>query len=141
MSFLEKVKETTGGLCDTCQSSKPNSSNRLATSFKKRGFKFSCLKHKSISFTEEKPNSCDAYLLKYSMKLNIATKKISHQFPNTPEGKLMFDIISVAINDLGHGAHRESAENFLKNEIPQAEICGVGSNWIKKVLLECEVFQ
>ena len=140
MSFSELTKKTTGGLCDTCQNSKSNIGNKFVTSFKKNSVEFYCLKHKLISFAEDKPIPCDDYSLKYSIKLNMAAKKISHQFPSTPEGKLMFSIIEQALNDMKSSVNKSTAKKFLENKIPQAEICGVSSDWIKKVLFECEVF-
>ena len=70
---------------------------------------------------------------------NAAIKKIRTQFGDTPEHKLMFAIVEQAIKDLNSRVicDRKSAEQYLKNEIPHAELCGVDSEWVRRVLKKC----
>ncbi len=61
-------------------------------------------------------------------------KKIKYQFPDSPEGKLMFGIVQSAIHDLMTANHRRSAILYLTSDIPHAEIAGVNAKWIRDQL-------
>jgi len=73
-----------------------------------------------------------------NLRINAACKKIRHQFPGSAEGRLMYSIIALAISDAisSNGINSEQAKTFLLNEMPQAELCGVDSNWITNVLVK-----
>jgi len=73
-----------------------------------------------------------------NLRINAACKKIRHQFPGSTEGRLMYSIIALAISDAAssNGINARQAKTFLSNEMPQAELCGVNSNWITDVLVK-----
>ena len=58
-------------------------------------------------------------------------RKVGHQFPPTPEGKLFLNILRQAMLDLFLPDHRYSACKHLRGWIYEAEICGVNSDWIR----------
>jgi len=76
-----------------------------------------------------------------NLRKRAAMRKISYQFPETPEGKLMCAIVSNAIIDLGSAdkAIRLPAIRYLNATIYHAEICEVDSVWIREVLIKCGV--
>lgn len=74
-------------------------------------------------------------------KASLIARKIRSEFPDTPEANLMFAIIYQALKDAASvdAAHltyaeRESAIDYLQGDIPHAAICGVDSDYIKKVI-------
>lgn len=69
-----------------------------------------------------------------------AMRKISAQFPDTDEGRLMCAILNCAVVDLGDKNHRHSALRYLnQREIFHAELCEVDSVWVREVLIKCGV--
>lgn len=80
------------------------------------------------------------------MKLSdLVIEKIKYQFPDNPEGRLMFAVIEQALKDLTAMKRskekpipdlliRASAENYLRGPMPHAELVGVSSDWIKRVI-------
>jgi len=75
----------------------------------------------------------------------MATKLIRTQFPESSEANLMMAVIEQALRDLLIGdvesngkiiphADRASAARYLSGSIHHAEICGVESEWIRRVL-------
>ncbi len=77
--------------------------------------------------------------------VNAITKKLSHQFPKSPDANLMlaiirqalFDFLSPRTKSVGHfnpESEKRSAKRFLKSQILHAEICGVDSDWIRTVI-------
>lgn len=86
--------------------------------------------------------------------LSVAFKKISYQFPDTPEGQLMLAIVYKAFQDallhkrncdVGRGSesYRKSAKAealiYIDSIMPHAEACGVDSGWICRVVRQCGV--
>lgn len=71
-------------------------------------------------------------------------QKIGFQFPGTPAGALFCRVVQVAILDVsapGVGTvgskkeqDRRSAGKYLAQEMPHAELCGVDSGWIRRVI-------
>ena len=68
-------------------------------------------------------------------KTNAIIRKIKYQFPSTPEGALFFSIIELAINDLSDNEiyNRESAINYINNDLSHAEACGISKAWIREL--------
>lgn len=63
-----------------------------------------------------------------------AAMKIRTQFPKDEFSDLMFAVIETAIGEIGVFA---DAERYLRTDpIPHAEICGVNSEWVRRVLKE-----
>ena len=139
MSFNIKVKKATGNLCDTCQSSRHFKPTDKQVSLSRQGVKYSCVKDKAIINNDGIKKPCHFYSLKFSIKSNLALRTIKYQFPSTPEGNLMFSIISQAVHDLKDNKYKKSSLRFLSGEMPQAELCGVESKWITNVLSKCHV--
>ena len=73
-----------------------------------------------------------------NLTVNAACKKIRHQFPKSPEGMLMFAVIATAIRDASGktGIGSKQAISFLSGDMPQAELCGVNSEWITEILIK-----
>ena len=65
---------------------------------------------------------------------NAVCKKISYQFPTCPEGKLMFAILEQSILDLYDIGERRTALSHLSGNIPEAQICDVDADWIKRLI-------
>ena len=65
-----------------------------------------------------------------------AANIVELQFPDSPEGKLMFAIVRQAITDLPK-AECLAAADFLNSEMWCCEICGVESEWVRRVVKEC----
>lgn len=87
---------------------------------------------------------------------NAALKKIRTQFPNIPEAQLCFAIIENAVFDLTAKKyrnmsenrkremeeHKRSAEEYLtQDSIFHAELCGVETSWIQRILRECGILK
>lgn len=73
---------------------------------------------------------------------NAALKKIRTQFPNIPEARLCFAIIHNAVVDLTSKGHRRTAEEYLtRDSIFHAELCGVETSWIQRILRECGILK
>ena len=68
-----------------------------------------------------------------------ALRKICFQFPETPEGRLMFAIFEQTIMDLFIREHNNSAMVHLYGNIPEASLCGVDPGWIRSVLIKMGV--
>lgn len=71
-------------------------------------------------------------------RIRAAQMLIGHQFQRSAEHRLCRAIIDVAIADcfIPSTRDRMSAQRFLQAEvIAPAELCGVDSNWIRRVLL------
>ena len=75
-------------------------------------------------------------------RARAAIRKIEFQVLDSPEARLMFAIVSCAISDLTRFGTREAATNrrsaaaFLKNDMPYADLCGLNSGWIRKVIAD-----
>ena len=77
-------------------------------------------------------------------KAMAVASKIGHQFPATPEGKLMHAVVKQAIADLFDVSDqsvfvRRKAADYLLGDIYSAEICGVDSSWIRGQLKKAGV--
>ena len=82
---------------------------------------------------------------------HAALHKIKTQFPNSPEGNLCFAVVAQAVRDATQPMPKKpeeiikwrhetkSAKDYLSNEIFYAEICGVNSLWIQRVLKESSI--
>ena len=64
-----------------------------------------------------------------------AANIIELQFPDSPEGKLMFAIVRQAIMDLPRKCL--GAVEFIESEMWCCEVCGVESAWVRRVVKEC----
>lgn len=73
-----------------------------------------------------------------ALRARAAARKIEQQFPETPEAKLMFAVIYRALSDAyirrGKGHVAEARRFLFRNPIVHAELCGVDTEWIHKVL-------
>lgn len=58
-------------------------------------------------------------------------KKIRHQFPTTPEGRLAFAVVSKAIEDLSSRRNRVDASRFLRGDMGWAQLAGVDPDWVR----------
>jgi hypothetical protein len=74
-----------------------------------------------------------------NLNKRAAMRKISYQFPDTAEGRLMCAVVNCAVTDLSDGTYRNSALRYLNGVMPHAEICEVDSVWIHEVLTKCGV--
>lgn len=72
-----------------------------------------------------------------SFRCGAANKKIRTQFRDTPEHKLCYAVVEQAINDLCDAKEERSAKRYLIGEIVHAELCGVDSDWVRRVILKC----
>ncbi len=70
----------------------------------------------------------------------LVIKKIKPQFPDTPEGNLMFAVVSQAIRDVASPtstitiSDQSSALRYLDSDMPHAAICGVQASWIRSII-------
>lgn len=64
-------------------------------------------------------------------RISAAMRRISMQFPDTPEARLMLAIIDQAGRDLLENTHRSEAKRYLNNAV-HAELCGVDRVWVKE---------
>lgn len=71
--------------------------------------------------------------------MRAAVLKISYQFPDTPDGRLMLGILNRAALDLLDEGHAREAERYIRNA-PHAELCGVDPMWINEVFQRLECF-
>ncbi len=69
----------------------------------------------------------------------LALMRIRPQFPKSPEGSLMYEIIAQTIMDLFDKKEARNAREYLTNEMPHAELCGVKSEWITNTLIKLEL--
>jgi hypothetical protein len=66
----------------------------------------------------------------------VIRRKIRSQFPlGVPEARLMCAVVEKAIDD-GISGGNDAAVMYLSGQIPHAEVCGVDSSWIHRVILE-----
>ena len=86
---------------------------------------------------------CDDYRLDEltdRQRVTAACSKIRTQFPDNPEAKLSFSVVSQAIKDAycpNHGCKEldiTNARDFLQSEMLVATISGVEPEWIRLVL-------
>ena len=66
-------------------------------------------------------------------------KKLEHQFPKTPEGRLWFAVLRKAIEDLFVRRERAAASRFLRGGMPIIEMAGVDPDWVRSQLARAEV--
>jgi len=84
---------------------------------------------------------------KARLKMNLTRKavinKIGYQFPSTPEGRLQFAVVATAIRDatLPRSKYKDEAARYLRGHMPQAEICGVESEWITNTLIKAKLIE
>ena len=74
------------------------------------------------------------YLLTKEQSLK-ASNAIELQFPDCPEGSLMFAVVRQAIMDLPRKCL--GAVEFIEGEMWCCEVCGVESEWVRRVVKEC----
>lgn len=74
--------------------------------------------------------------LSESRKARLLAVKIRSEFPPTPQCKLMFSVIEVALRDLTAEAAivRSSARRYLSGEMLHAQVCDVDPDWIKRLM-------
>lgn len=69
------------------------------------------------------------------LKVKVISAKLSFAFPKTREGRLFLSIVLFAIKDYGETIlHAKSAKSYLNGEIFHAEMCGVESDYIRRVM-------
>ena len=73
-----------------------------------------------------------------TQRIDAVCQKIRYQMPDTDDGDVMFGVIRQAVKDLysKRKAVRVAAEKYLAGHIDAAEICGVESEWVRRVLRE-----
>jgi hypothetical protein len=90
----------------------------------------------------QKKDNCEEYELNSNIKLSMITTVLKPQFPNSVEGDLMLGVILQSIRDLYDDeiplTHYHT-KVFLSKIMPPAEICGVDSGWVTKVIKGCGV--
>lgn len=76
-------------------------------------------------------------------KLLLVKRRIKFVFPKTPEGKLMFSVVMACIEDAflpktyeRNAREISRAQRYIKGNMYHAEIAGVDSEWIRRVLNE-----
>jgi len=73
-------------------------------------------------------------------KAKHVCREIKSEFGKSPEEKLFFAIVERAIYDACVDGYY-GARSYLSGYIPHAEMCGVDSDWIRRVIkkvgLEC----
>lgn len=85
-------------------------------------------------------NTMTAPVITKRKRAMFACEKIKTQFPTYPEAKLYFAVVALAVMDLSHGgALRRAAERYLRGTIHAAEVCGVDSAWIRRVLRQFDL--
>ena len=67
---------------------------------------------------------------------SAAISKISMQFRPEPYHRLMCAIVCTAIHDLSRKDARILAIDYIENDLIHAELCGVNSDWVRRVLRE-----
>ena len=80
-----------------------------------------------------------------AQRIKAAQTMIGHQFRQSPEHRVCRAIIDVAIQDAflpnARPIHRAESLAFLRRDwIEPAELCGVDSAWIRRVLATCGLF-
>lgn len=78
-------------------------------------------------------------LLPQRAKALAVARKVGYQFPATPEGNLMRSVFHLSVTDLFLRNQRGSACWHLQGRIFEAEICGIDSDWIRKLFREAGV--
>lgn len=70
--------------------------------------------------------------------MHALVSKISCQFPNTAEGRLMLAVINVALSDLITNRrgpemerYRDNAKRYLRGDMWHALVAGVDPDWIR----------
>ena len=74
---------------------------------------------------------------KEAMRANIraAMRKITAQFPDKPESKLVVGIINQAALDTLERNLKDGAEKYLRNSF-HAEMCGVNPIWVRETFVK-----
>jgi len=78
--------------------------------------------------------------------VHALVRKMSYQFPDCAEGRLMLGVISVALNDLITNrqggeieVYRERAAYYLRGDMWHAHIAGVDPDWIRAQLAKAGI--
>ena len=149
----------TGGKCNTCLWRKRLSEfdekalrkyqSRVYIHYKRykdikwKARTFSAPKKKHYCAKESiKKDNCGSYELSGIIKARLVALALVSQFPKTVHGNLMLQIILQSVRDLYDDEQKMShyyAKVFLSGVMPQAEICGVDSKWVTKVVQGCGV--
>jgi hypothetical protein len=82
-------------------------------------------------------------------RAQAAIEKLRLQFPATPEGRLMHQVVALAISDLVPGINKhtlrpsrqdtESARDYLRGEIFHAAAAGVDPDYVRYTLFQAGV--
>jgi len=68
-------------------------------------------------------------------------RKLSYEFDlDSPEQRLMFAVISTAINDLKDTRYRAECIRYLNHDLSHAEMCGVDPDWIRSICYKANLF-
>lgn len=151
--FNKVITSITRGKCDTCQNKVIlhrhdaanltfylNKRNKWKNKKENKGLDYLILKpvenYHCQWFKDKHDTPCSKYDFSFKGRIKIASAKIMPQFNKTYESLLMFGVIEqayadfITFKDVG-------SRIFLNNSMPQAEICGVDSTWIKETLINC----
>jgi hypothetical protein len=73
-----------------------------------------------------------------AQRIDAVCQKIRYQMPDTEEGDVMFLVLRQAVKDLysKRKTVRAAAVKYLDGRIDAAEVCGVESEWVRRVLRE-----
>lgn len=69
-------------------------------------------------------------------RVRMLERTLWTQMPHMPEARLMLGVICGAVTDACMGARgvRIAAYNYLRGEIPAAQVCGVDPDWVRIVI-------
>lgn len=75
-------------------------------------------------------------------RIDAVCEKIRYQLPDTEDGYLMHLVIRQAVKDLysRRPSVKTAAVKYLSGYITAAELCGVNSDWVRRVLKEGKLF-
>lgn len=73
-----------------------------------------------------------------TQRVDAVCQKIRYQIPDTEEGDVMYLVVRQAVKDLysRRESVRAAAVKYLSGPIEAAEICGIESDWVRRVLRE-----
>ena len=73
-------------------------------------------------------------------KVSAIIRKIKPQFPTSPEGKMFFSVVELALKDLCDNSdyNRATARSYINNDLSHAEACGVSRVWIRELFAKAD---
>lgn len=69
-------------------------------------------------------------------RLKCAAARVYMEFPDSPQGRLMGEVVRLAITDMQGGSYmsRRSAVEYLRGRMVHAELCDVDAAWIRRMI-------